>query len=521
MPPDQERQDGADVARRHRVAIFVVAYNAEDHIRETLRRIPEDLLPLLECIYVFDDKSPDRTAEVARRLEREIPKLEVHTTPYNQGYGGNQKLGYRYAIERGFDIVVLLHGDGQYAPEALPRLLAPFREEDCSAVFGSRMMIPGAARRGGMPLYKRVGNRILTFLENRLLGTDLSEFHSGYRAYRVRALRDIPFRHNTDDFHFDTEIIVQLVLRGHRIVEVPIPTYYGDEICHVNGMAYAFRCIATILRALSNRIYLAYHPRYDFEVGDPHYEMKRAPTSLHQYVLSRGLKEGSKVLDLGAGEGEIGAILREKGMDVLSVDRKRPGRSLPQPFAEHELDEPFAEKVMERMGGQADLVLALDVLEHLVRPEDSLEEIRKALAPEGELLASTGNIAFAPFRVGLIFGQFNYGKKGILDLTHKRLFTVRSFRRLLEGGGFRVDRVRGFGPPIEDMVGQGSFLKALDRLAAFLARLWPSVFGYQFLMEATRLHDLEDILTRMDIETRDEPPAAGPGPTPRRGSPRE
>ncbi|MFQ5507405.1 MAG: glycosyltransferase family 2 protein, partial [Planctomycetota bacterium] len=237
LPSESETLAGLRVARAQSVAVFVVAYNAEAHIRDTLERIPAELRPLLSSVYVIDDKSSDETTREAERLKDEIPGLEVYTTPFNQGYGGNQKLGYRYAIERGFDIVVLLHGDGQYAPEALPRMLAPFEDPVTSAVFGSRMMIPGASRKGGMPFYKRVGNRILSYIENKLLGSELSEFHSGYRAYRVAALASIPFSYNTNDFHFDTEIIIQLIGRKQRIVEVPIPTYYGDEICHVNGIA--------------------------------------------------------------------------------------------------------------------------------------------------------------------------------------------------------------------------------------------------------------------------------------------
>jgi hypothetical protein len=112
---------------------------------------------------------------------------------------------------------------------------------------GSRMMIKGAARRGNMPLYKYVGNKILTFMENLLIGTKLSEFHSGYRAYSVRALADIPLEKLTSNWHFDTQIILELVKKGYRIAEVPIPTYYGDEICRVNGIPYAMHCLASAL----------------------------------------------------------------------------------------------------------------------------------------------------------------------------------------------------------------------------------------------------------------------------------
>jgi glycosyltransferase involved in cell wall biosynthesis len=493
--PPEERERGLAVARSLRVAVFVVAYNAESHIRETLRRIPSDLRAEVECIFVFDDRSSDATSDAARELQREIPRLEVFRTPFNQGYGGNQKLGYEYAIRRGFDVVVLLHGDGQYAPEILPRMLAPFHDPETAAVFGSRMMEPGAARRGGMPLYKYVGNRILTSVENRLLDVELSEFHSGYRAYRVSALETIPFRYNTNDFHFDTEIIVQLLARDLRIVEVPIPTYYGDEICHVNGVQYALSCVATVLRSRANRFHLVYHPKYDV-FGPDEYVFKEAPNSLHQHVVGRPWSEGTKVLEIGAGHGEVGRALHERGASVVAVDLRRPQRPFPYPYVEVDLDGPFADELLEVHEGAADVAVALDVIEHLQRPEDSLRELRRALKPGGRLLASTGNVAFAPVRAMLALGQFNYGKKGILDLTHRRLFTIRSFCRTLEGEGFRVESVRGFGPPIRDMVGRSLLLRALDTAAGWAARIWPSLFAYQFLVEATRLDDVETLLER-------------------------
>ncbi len=140
--------------------------------------------------------------------------LHVLFNPVNQGYGGNQKIGYHFAIERGFDFVALVHGDGQYAPECLPELVRPLRDGEADAVFGSRMLEKAAALRGGMPLYKYVGNKILTGSRTACSASSLSEFHSGYRVYAVAALKQIPFALNTNDFHFDTEIIVQLMLGG-------------------------------------------------------------------------------------------------------------------------------------------------------------------------------------------------------------------------------------------------------------------------------------------------------------------
>jgi len=388
---------------------------------------------------------------------------------------------------------VLLHGDGQYAPEVLPRMLSPFADPDTAAVFGSRMMKRGEARRGGMPLYKYVGNRILTGFENRMLKANLTEFHSGYRAYSVSALADVPFQYNTNDFHFDTEIIIQLLAKEKKIVEVPIPTYYGDEICHVDGLVYAANCVSTVLRSRANSVYLVHHPKFDV-FDDGSYVFKTAPTTVHQYVLGRDWEQGTKVLELGAGHGRVGQALHEKGIEVAATDLIRPEGDFPFPYLEIDLDGDFAGEVTEALQGRADAVVALDVIEHLHRPEASLREIRKSMKAGGILVASTANIGFILVRIMLALGFFNYGKKGILDLTHTRLFTIRSFCRTLEGEGFEVLSVRGFGPPISDMVGKSVFLRLIESASSFLARVWPSLFGYQFLVEARRLDDVESIL---------------------------
>ena len=208
-----------------KVGVLVVAYNAETTLRWVLDRIPSPLRSELVEVLVMDDHSGDATFDVAHEYiadGADIP-LTIVRHEANLGYGGNQKAGYRYAIDHGWDIVVLLHGDGQYAPEKMPDLLAPFADDGVDAVFGSRMLDPGGARRGGMPLYKYVGNRILTRTQNVIAGVRLSEWHSGYRAYRVSALADLPFVGNSDGFDFDTEIILQLLGSHRRIVEIADP----------------------------------------------------------------------------------------------------------------------------------------------------------------------------------------------------------------------------------------------------------------------------------------------------------
>jgi glycosyltransferase involved in cell wall biosynthesis len=233
-----------------RIGILVVAYNAESTLQTVLQRIPPDVYSKIEEIFVFDDASSDRTYEMGRSLMQEPAgqKLKIFRNPVNLMYGGNQKKGYQYAIGRGLDIVVLLHADGQYSPEVMQDLLTPLETGEADMVMGSRMMVSGAALRGNMPMYKYVGNKILTWTENRLTGLRLSEFHSGYRAYSVHALRQIPLESMTWNWHFDTQIILEFLRKRLRIREIPIPTYYGDEICHVNGIAYAWNCVKETIK---------------------------------------------------------------------------------------------------------------------------------------------------------------------------------------------------------------------------------------------------------------------------------
>jgi len=248
-----------------RIGVLVVAYNAVETLAATLDRIPAKLMERIEEIFIFDDFSTDNTYETALEYKRRtgLQKLSIFRNERNVQYGGNQKRGYRYAIERGLDIVVLLHGDGQYAPEVMPELLEPLERDEAEMVMGSRMMPGGDPLNGGMPLYKFVGNKLLTACENLLLGTRLFEFHSGYRAYSCHALAQIPFERCTDAWHFDTQIIIQFLARRFRIVERPIPTYYGSEICYVNGLAYAFHCMESVLQYQLHRLGWIHAPPFD------------------------------------------------------------------------------------------------------------------------------------------------------------------------------------------------------------------------------------------------------------------
>ncbi|MEE8425438.1 MAG: glycosyltransferase family 2 protein [Elusimicrobiota bacterium] len=230
-----------------KIAIFIPAYNAAYTLPRVIDRIPEELKDKVQKIFVIDNASPDNTYLIAigYREAKSLDKLEVFRNETNRGYGGSQKRAYRYAIDNGFDIVVMLHGDAQYAPEKIPHLLEPLEKGEADMVFGSR--IAGLPLKGGMPLYKFLGNKSLTTFQNMITGLGLTEFHSGFRLFRCKALAQVPFEKCSNDYHFDTDIILQFLIKGLRIRELPIPTHYGKEDSGVNVISYGLNVIKSML----------------------------------------------------------------------------------------------------------------------------------------------------------------------------------------------------------------------------------------------------------------------------------
>jgi glycosyltransferase involved in cell wall biosynthesis len=480
--------------QKPRVLVFVIAYWAETTLRSVLERIPASVFQEYDCeVLVVDDGSEDRTFEIGReyqRSHREIP-MTVLRNEHNQGYGGNQKVGYSFAIKEGFDFVAMVHGDGQYAPEELPRLLAPLREHAADAVFGSRMLEKHAALRGGMPLYKYLGNKILTTAQNLMLGTKFSEFHSGYRIYSVKMLEEIPFLLNSNDFHFDTEIVLQLLNARAKIVELPIPTYYGNEICRVNGMKYAKDVLVATASNVAHRSGLLYQRRFEPQLKEnAHYDLKLGYASSHTYALN-AVPEGAKVIDIGAGPGGMAQELVKKGCDVTVVDQYLPRVETPGiRVIQQELDSTLTFD-LDGYGH----ILMLDVIEHLRDPERFVDELRSRLDYQTRtLVLTTPNIAFVIQRLMLLFGQFNYGKAGILDRTHCRLFTFRAIQNLLRDSGFKIKAVKGIPAPFPKVLGTGLLGRTAIGLNLMLIGVSKSLFSYQIYVEAETTPDVEFLL---------------------------
>ena len=479
-----------------RVLIFIVAYNAETTITSVLDRIPASLRRPGVEVLIIDDSSKDRTfATGLKHEDREGDfRITILRNPENQRYGGNQKLGYRYAIDNGFDIVALVHGDGQYAPEKLPELIEPFVRGEADAVFGSRMLRKQDALAGGMPLYKWIGNQVLTAFENFVLGTKLSEFHSGYRLYSVAALKKLPFERNANDFHFDTDIIIQLHFAGMRIVELPIPTFYGDEICRVNGIKYAWDCCKAVVRAKLHSKNLLYDRKFDVGPVEETYDLKLGYDSSHERAL-KSVKPGARVLDIGCGRGFVAELMADKASHVTGLDQYSPEKG-GKPNVEYRKWDIEAEAVPVDISDY-DQIFMLDIIEHLKDPEVFMEMLReKAVHKRPEIILTTANIAFFVTRFMLFFGQFNYGRKGILDRTHTRLFTFRSLRELFEQTGYNVIEMRGIPAPFPKVIGNGIFGKIVMAINGFFTWLWGfrSLFSYQIYVRAQARPTVPNIL---------------------------
>lgn len=475
-----------------KVGVLVVAYNAETTLVDVLDRIHPEMRRELCEVLVQDDHSTDATFAVATDYLQggtDLP-LTVLRHPHNLGYGGNQKAGYTYAIEHGWDVVVMLHGDGQYAPEVMEHLVAPITSGHADAVFGSRMMTKGSAREGGMPMYKYLGNRVLTTAQNALTGLRLSEWHSGYRAYRVSALAELPFVGNSDGFDFDTEIILQMHAAQKRIVEVPIPTYYGDEICRVNGIAYARDIMVHTVRHRLGRT--------GFGTGDvgkvvEPYAYKPSAHSSHGRVLQ--MMQGrppAKVLDVGCGPGWLAEALTAQGHTVTGVDlAEAPGvQDRMARFVRADLEHGLPDEV----GDGYDVIVAADVVEHVSDSRRLVADMTGRLRRRGTVICSVPNISHWYPRGRIALGRFDYDQRGILDATHLRFFTRRSFLRMIRQAGLEPISQQHTGMPFDALKVDTS--RPLGRAAAVvdrgLVRAWPTLFAYQFVYEL-------DVVPALDV----------------------
>ena len=229
------------MVQNKKVIVVMPAYNAAKTLLSTYKEIPFDIV---DEVLLVDDASTDETAKISSELNI---KLIIH--PSNLGYGGNQKTCYEEALKAGADIIIMLHPDYQYTPKLIGAMVHLLNSEEFDVVLGSRIL-GGKSRNGGMPLYKYISNRILTLLQNIIMGAKLSEYHTGYRAYTRQVLETIPWKDNSDDFVFDNQFLSQAIFADFRIGEITCPTRYFKEASSINfsrSLKYGIGCLGTAM----------------------------------------------------------------------------------------------------------------------------------------------------------------------------------------------------------------------------------------------------------------------------------
>jgi len=478
-----------------RTLLLLVLHNPKSPAEIPLEQLRDTFIdqPDVSCL-IIDDASRNFTFDQLTAWHTDHPWAAclLVRNPFPLGPGGNQKLGLRYAIDQGFDTVLTV---SEYDPEQLaliPQLIERFGKEDRADYLLTRETF-GLKAPWAWPRWIR--HRALSILENRLSGARLPDWHGPMRIYRTSTLKKIAFELNTHEAHFHTEVLLQLIASRHRrsiVVDLPLRSRWRPLMPQA-GFWPTFKAVLKFRLQRYNLFYdFRYHPELivrDYSAVRPpasHYTHKAESDSPHSFVCQSDdlIPRNSRVLDVGCSMGYVARHLMEKkGCSVVGVDQLDPSQVL-QGFDYHQLDlerdvEPLCRLIEQ---DSFDVILILDVLEHLSAPELFLLALyRCRYRKTPRIIVSTGNVGFLVVRLMLLSGFFNYGNKGILDITHKRLFTVRTFKNLLDQTGFTILGRHAFPLPWKELGLPDSLCSLLETVHGALARWRPTLFAYQVL----------------------------------------
>lgn len=467
---------------RPRFVLYILDSQGSETLQRCIDGIPKAVDPWLEEVVVIVGPEGRQSPVEAERIQSGRPfALRFHRRPRDDGWGGARKAAFEHAVGRGFDYLAVLR-EGVHPPETLPLLVHAALAGRAPAI-ASRLLDGRAALREGMPLHRWLAHRLVTALQNRVLGLRLHDYHSSLRLYPVQALEGIPYQLDSDDRAFDVEILIQLRAMGIVLHEVPASSTWREDTEGRDELRHVVRACRTAVAYRLHQLHVTRDGRFLVDPG-VRYTLKLSPTGSHMQIVA-AIRPGTRILDLGCSQGLLARPLREKDVRVTGVDAGPPRGLAEELETYHRRD---LEEALELPDGRVfDFVVVADVIEHLRRRQQLLRGARRFLKENGRLVVSTPNVALWFYRLSLLVGRFEYGPRGILDRTHVHLYTRASFRREVERAGYRIVGERVTALPFEvvfESTGKSRLVRGLARLYHTLARGWPELLAYQIILEA-------------------------------------
>ena len=484
---------------KKKLLILIPSYNVEKFLHSLLVSIPSKKLKKFDVeVLIINDASNDKTLNIAEKYKaknKNSLKITILSNKENQGYGDVQKIGYKYALKNNFDLVVLLPGDGQYNPKKIPFLIEPIVKKKADVVLGSRMLNKNNALKGGMPFLRFIGNFFLNKIQNLFLSANISEYHTGYRVYSINTLKRIPFYLNSHSFHFDTQIIIQILFAKMKIKELPIETIYGEQKSYLKVIPYVFNVLKNTLLASVQRLGILYEKKFDLRHHQDNkviYQSKLHFHSSHKVILEN-IKNGEKVLNLGLNFKDFENELKKKKCEIINFDLNSYLKNVE--IGEHGFIDP-EKNLFPFKNEDFDKVIIISEIQRLKNPEALIFILSNWFSnlPKLKIYVTTTNIGFFLIRGMLLLGFFNHSARGILDMSITRNFTFSSLKKIFEQNGFQILRMKGIPAPYPLAIKNKLISKILLKINQLMILISKSFFSYEIFAELKLKKSVEQLI---------------------------